>query len=268
MTTRIPLTEFNQILQTKSSPETIAVLLNEAESLHFKSQNKLHGNARRAYPFWKICPRCLKPYPCHDHRQARRRTYCSMDCLGKQLSEIKTGKPMKPLAERAGKMVACAVCGKEKWMPNAWLRRTDKPTCSRECNGVLRGEEWKAHAHKGRAGWTEESYASYRPKMSGANNPAWKGGVTYFKTHGNYVGVKYVRCPVEYIAMARKDGYVMEHRLMVAQHLGRPLLRVEVVHHKDHDPTHNQLDNFQLFASNSDHKLYEHHGSPAPIWQL
>jgi hypothetical protein len=40
-------------------------------------------------------------------------------------------------------------------------------------------------------------------------NPAWKGGVTYFKTHGNYIGVKYVRCPEEYLVMARKDGYVM-----------------------------------------------------------
>jgi len=67
--------------------------------------------------------------------------------------------------------------------------------------------------------------------------------------------------------MARKDGYVMEHRLFVAQAIGRPLLRTECVHHEDHDPTNNALDNLALFVSNRDHKLYEHHGSPAPIWQ-
>jgi hypothetical protein len=122
------------------------------------------------------------------------------------------------------------------------------------------------HASKGRAAWTDESLASCREKMTGENNPAWKGGVTIFKTHGNYAGVRYVRCPPEFIAMARKDGYVMEHRLFVARALGRCLLRTEVVHHINHDPTDNNLSNLLLFASNQDHKLYEHHGSPAPTW--
>jgi len=104
--------------------------------------------------------------------------------------------------------------------------------------------------------------------MTGSNNPAWKGGVTYFRTHGNYQGVKYVRCPEEYRSMSRKDGYVMEHRLIVAQHLSRCLKRSEVVHHIDHDPTNNSLDNLMLFASNSEHKKYEAMGQPPPIWQL
>ena len=66
--------------------------------------------------------------------------------------------------------------------------------------------------------------------------------------------------------MARNDGYVMEHRLVLAQAIGRPLLRTEVVHHENHDPQDNRLENLRLFASNKDHKLYEHHGSPQPIW--
>ena len=66
--------------------------------------------------------------------------------------------------------------------------------------------------------------------------------------------------------MARKDGYVMEHRLIVAQVLGRLLLRVEVVHHLNYDATDNRVENLALFASNRDHKLFEHHGTPAPIW--
>lgn len=162
----------------------------------------------------------------------------------------------------------CPVCGEIFWKPPAWRKRTKMSTCSRQCNGVLRGQEWAKHAYKGRAAWTAESKASYHEKMSGANNPAWKGGVTYFKTHGNYVGVKYVRCPAEYASMARKDGYVMEHRLLVAQAIGRPLLRSEAVHHIDHDPTNNDLGNLQLFESNKHHKLYEHHGLPLPLWQL
>jgi hypothetical protein len=119
----------------------------------------------------------------------------------------------------------------------------------------------------GRDGWTTESAASYRAKMTGARNPAWKGGVTFVHRHGNYGATKYVRCPVDFLAMARADGYVMEHRLLVAQAIGRPLTRAETVHHEDHNPTNNALSNLVLFASNRDHKLYEAHGTPAPIWR-
>ena len=107
---------------------------------------------------------------------------------------------------------------------------------------------------------------SYRLKMAGDLNPAWKGGVTTFNRKGNYKGVRYVRAPEWARPMARKDGYVMEHRLFVAQAIGRLLTRAETVHHVDHDPSNNRLNNLALFKTNRDHKLFEHHGSPLPIW--
>ena len=127
-------------------------------------------------------------------------------------------------------------------------------------------ERMRQIASLGRGGWTETSRTSYLKKMTGEVNPAWKGGVTIFKKHGNYKGVRYVRCPKEFVRMARKDGYIMEHRLVVAKALNRTLLRTEVVHHMDHDPTNNALNNLALFATNREHKLYEHHGSPLPMW--
>lgn len=163
-------------------------------------------------------------------------------------------------------MIVCAVCTTEVWKPNAWVKRVKVPTCSSRCNGVLRGAEWKKHAHKGYAGWTDESRALAKEKMSGPNNPSWKGGVTLQRARGNYVGVRYVRCPDEWREMARKDGYVMEHRLVVAKAIGRPLTRTEVVHHVNHQPRDNRLENLYLFATNRDHKLFEAHGSPLPIW--
>jgi hypothetical protein len=116
---------------------------------------------------------------------------------------------------------------------------------------------------------TPEGRASAIRKMTGPKNPAWKGGVTYFRKKGNYARngqIKYLQCPVELLSMARKDGYVMEHRLFVARAMGRPLTRQEVVHHVNRNPTDNALVNLMLFASNRDHKLFEHHGAPAPIW--
>jgi len=103
--------------------------------------------------------------------------------------------------------------------------------------------------------------------MTGDRNPAWKGGVTYFRKHGNYKAIKYVRCPSAFLAMSRMDGYVMEHRLLVAQALGRCLLRSEVVHHQNRDPQDNRLENLELFISNKAHKLYEARGIPPPLWQ-
>jgi endogenous inhibitor of DNA gyrase (YacG/DUF329 family) len=163
--------------------------------------------------------------------------------------------------------IACSVCGKRVWKPRSALKVVKLPSCSRRCNGKLRGAEWAKHGHKGSAAVSPEGRASAVAKMTGPLNPAWKGGVTIFRKHGSYKGVRYVRCPLDFLPMARKDGYVMEHRLIVAKVLGRRLLRTETVHHEDHDPTNNALCNLSLFKSNRDHKLYEHHGSPLPIWR-
>lgn len=89
-------------------------------------------------------------------------------------------------------------------------------------------------------------------------NPAWKGGVTYKRTKGNYIGPKYVRCPQAFKAMARKDGYVMEHRLVIAMHIGRTLSRTEVVHHLDHNTRNNHINNLELWPTNGSHKAAEH----------
>ena len=56
--------------------------------------------------------------------------------------------------------------------------------------------------------------------------------------------------------MSRKDGYIMEHRLIMAKNLGRLLTRTEVVHHIDHNPSNNYIKNLLLFANNKLHKNY------------
>jgi hypothetical protein len=132
------------------------------------------------------------------------------------------------------------------------VNRVQNPTCSRRCNGIIRSQELIKHSANGKG--------KKRPGkgLAGANNPAWKGGVTYFRKHGNYKPIKYIRCPVDLMPMARADGYVMEHRLMMARMAGYCLTRVEVVHHLDHDPQNNSPENLELWPSNQSHKLAEH----------
>lgn len=95
------------------------------------------------------------------------------------------------------------------------------------------------------------------PKF-GEANPAWKGGVTLRRRRGNYVSVRYIRAPEHAPLMTRKDGYVMEHRWIMAVWIGRTLLRREVVHHVDHDPLSNDRTNLELWPDNRSHKLWEH----------
>ncbi len=135
--------------------------------------------------------------------------------------------------------------------------------CSRKCSG--KAKDWlKLHSANGRGKKCPGK------GMAGPKNPAWKGGLTYFKRKGKYANqsIKYVRCPVAFMDMARKDGYVMEHRLIVAMEMGRPLSRSECVHHINHDATDNRLENLMLFASNAGHKRYEHGQAIKPLWQL
>ena len=98
---------------------------------------------------------------------------------------------------------------------------------------------------------------NFPPPKMGAANPAWKGGVTTKRPKGNYVGPRYVRCPQEFLPMARKDGYVMEHRLVMAQRIGRMLTRTEGVDHVNHDPRDNRPENLELYPTNGDHKRGE-----------
>lgn len=93
--------------------------------------------------------------------------------------------------------------------------------------------------------------------MYGEQNPAWKGGITYFKKKGNYKGIVYKRAPEHLKDMARKDGYIMEHRLVMAERIGRLLTRSETVHHIDHNPSNNDISNLELWPTNADHKRGE-----------
>lgn len=98
-------------------------------------------------------------------------------------------------------------------------------------------------------------------------------GVTVEKTvrgenHGNWVGGRIitgsgyaqVTIPSDdpLAVMRNRQGYVLEHRLVLARALGRPLTDNESVHHIDGDHLNNDIDNLQLrFGKHGKGQVYQ-----------
>lgn len=86
---------------------------------------------------------------------------------------------------------------------------------------------------------TKDRKRTYR----GTQHHLWQGG-----RHLNTQGYWMVPAPEghEHNGMTGGRGYVLEHRLLMAQALGRPLERWEIVHHRNGDRQDNRLTNLEL----------------------
>lgn len=87
------------------------------------------------------------------------------------------------------------------------------------------------------------------PAPRGDKHHSWKGGRTV--NDDGYVKVRPTAADLT-VCTPDSNGYVLEHRLVMARALGRPLLPhpTETVHHKDGDHGHNDLSNLQLRRGN------------------
>jgi hypothetical protein len=94
---------------------------------------------------------------------------------------------------------------------------------------------------------------------SGDKHKGWKGGKIV-----NASGYVEIYCP-DHPNRRKHSPYVLEHRLVMEQKLGRFLSPKEVVHHKNGDKTDNRPSNLEVFASNKEHLAATLKGC-APNW--
>lgn len=91
------------------------------------------------------------------------------------------------------------------------------------------------------------------PRRVASIVPPERNGFYKCGRHINKDGYASVICPADHKTMANKNGRVLEHRLVMAQKIGRNLRAREVVDHIDGIKLHNDPSNLRLFACNADH---------------
>lgn len=109
---------------------------------------------------------------------------------------------------------SCKLCGKPfyfKWNGDPGHKGE---FCSLQCSGKAR---------RGRVG------------KRGAEHHAWKGGTVVW--------------PGGYLAVRVEGKYVLEHRVVMEKHLGRPLTSTETVHHVNGDKKDNRIENLELWSN-------------------
>ncbi|MGE7843906.1 HNH endonuclease [Lysinibacillus sp. NPDC093712] len=150
---------------------------------------------------------------------ARRYKTCSLECRGGYSKQILSTSLEKE----------CEICGELFKVKKSHFSK--RFTCGGSCKYLRIAKNHKA---KG---------------LRGESCHKWKGGRFVHET-----GYVFIHAPEN--AMANSRGYVREHRLVMANYLGRPLERDEIVHHIDGNKENNDVSNLQLMDNSTHAKLH------------
>ena len=134
-----------------------------------------------------------------------------------KLGETKTNYELGKKRRCHYQWYACPDCGKESWKQLRY-GKVDAPRCN-SCSHM------------------------------GKNSSIWKGGKM---RHGGYILVR-VYPNDFFFPMTASNGYVSEHRLIMAKHLNRCLLTWEIVHHKNGTTGDNRIVNLELISGTYRH---------------
>jgi hypothetical protein len=95
---------------------------------------------------------------------------------------------------------------------------------------------------------SEESRRKKHEAHKGEKGSNWRGGRKKFYKSG-YIGILDPNTK-----FGEKTRYILEHRLVMEKHLGRKLLKKEIVHHKNGITDDNRIENLELIGSIGEHQ--------------
>lgn len=193
----------------------------------------------------------------------------------------KVDRPIESKSKRNSFWLCECVCGKKIVRDATSLRFSNNSSCGCKNNNKLKdltgqrfgrlvvlsrdidkerkenrkGASWKCKCDCGKetsascgsllSGTTKSCgcYAiEYNKTRVGELSSVWKGGTTYSQGYRLVLNPKHPN--------ANKKGYVREHVLKMSEHIGRPLLEGETVHHKDGNRCNNDIKNLELWSKN------------------
>ena len=232
MTQTIPCRECGQPFQPTGRLRVVCSLT---------CRQRLAGKAYRLYPADRKCPVCQGPIAARG-----KRTYCSNRCRA-----LSRRNPPK----------TCQTCGTEFHAKGEHKDRQRK-FCSKVC------------ADQGTRTLTprqcRECRTTFNPKeqrlqfCSRTCAAKWTGrakrGPGIRKDARGYILLYRPEHP-----MAPKSGYLQQHRLVMADHLGRMLEPGEVVHHKNEVKDDNRLENLELLTKHAHDRLPKPKPKPRQI---
>jgi len=198
-----------------------------------------------------------------------------------EIGEIKRACDVGKSGETLLVWTTCELCGKERWTPRVRGHKLCVP-----CAAKTRAREERPITYTGEG--TPEIGDVTTAKILGLSgfmfmyyDPCVKCGMPHW-VRKNSRGIHCTRCAPKntgprrdrksspkysdggyvyvYIekndplrTMTRKDGWILEHRLVVARRLGRPLIKTEVVHHVNGIRHDNRESNLQLLTRETHH---------------
>ena len=176
------------------------------------------GYVGRALHVWVICPKCERGrWGLPAYTKTAKYTQLCVSCQARQRA-YKDGHAI-PIE------VACHNCGKSMKAPQKRFYRQEYTFLCASCIGK---------------------------KRIGNKSNLWKGGRHCARDGYVYV---WVSPDSPFYSMAH-HSYIPEHRLVMAQSLGRCLFPWEIVHHIDGVRHHNSRRNLKLLPTDSEHMAY------------
>lgn len=178
------------------------------------------------------------------------------------------GKPKSPehIAKlQTGEYVPCENCTKPVYRTPFQLRKFKHAFCSRECSSAWAIDQRQKNRNKERCLQCGKEFnrVPSREKhnhgnhfcsktcasahRTGENSDRWQGG--RHKRKDGYIDLAASLVPEGYKSMVRNQNKVLEHRLVMAMHLERPLEAWEVVHHINSIRDDNRIENLELHSA-------------------